>query len=232
MFDDSSNDQFYSRIVIQSIMFLNRCFNETKRNYWFIELKIVDIVWMMKKIRHMIELTNIFFTIIYIDHFVAVFIFRQITLITFNNDKLNLRFVRASQYFFDFNLSIRHKIDKINVISNALFKLQADVSLIEKIDVLKSLYNHSITSLFENLIVEISVFYYHVALIEMSNDFKLRLKQTYKNDEHWLKILDMIRSTSENRQSTSINEVDNDQLISVNEVDNRQSISFNEADNR
>ena len=138
----------------------------------------------MKKIKHIIESTKIFSTIIYIDHFVAVFIFRQITFITFNSDKLNLRLVRTSQYFFDFNLSIRHKVDKINIISNVLFKLQANVSLIEKIDVLKSLYNHSVTSLFENLTVEISVFYYHVALIKMSNDFKLRLKQTYKNDEH------------------------------------------------
>ena len=132
----------------------------------------------------MIESTKISSTIIYIDHFVVVFISRQITLITFSSDKLNLRFVRTSQYFFDFNLSVRHKIDKINVISNVLFKLQTNVSLIEKIDVLKSLYDHSMTSFFENLTVEILVFYYHVALIEMSNDFKLRLKQTYKNDEH------------------------------------------------
>ena len=40
---ENSNDDF-SRIKFQSIMFFNRCFNETKKNYWFIELKIAEIV--------------------------------------------------------------------------------------------------------------------------------------------------------------------------------------------
>ena len=42
--ENSFDDTSYSRTTIQFIMFLNRCLNETKKNYWFIELKIVDIV--------------------------------------------------------------------------------------------------------------------------------------------------------------------------------------------
>lgn len=61
-------------------------------------------------------------TIIYTNHFVAIFISQQIIFIIFNNDKLNLRLVKALQYFFDFNLFVRHKIDKINVVSNVFFK--------------------------------------------------------------------------------------------------------------
>ena len=92
----------------------------------------------MKKIKHIIESIEILSTIIYTNHFVVVFILQQIIFIIFNSDKLNLRFVKTSQYFFDFNLFVRYKIDKINVISNVFFKLQVDVSFIEKIDVLKS----------------------------------------------------------------------------------------------
>ena len=132
----------------------------------------------------MIKFIEVFSTIMYIDHSTTVFISRQITLITFNNDKLNFRLIKASQYLFDFNLFIRHKIDKTNIIFDVFFKLQVDASIFEKIEILKSFYEHSLKSIHDDLIVETSILYHHVNLIEMSNDFKRRLKQVYKNDEH------------------------------------------------
>ena len=116
------NDDF-SRIKIQLIMFFNRCFNKTKKNYWFIELKIVKIVWIIRKIRHMIENNECFSIIIYIDHLATMSISRQINFITFNTNKLNLRFIWTSQYFFDFNLQVKHKIKKFNIIFDVFFKL-------------------------------------------------------------------------------------------------------------
>ena len=92
----------------------------------------------------MIESIEMSSIIIYIDYSATISILRQITLITFNINKLNLKFVRTSQYLSDFNFFIHHKIDKFNVILDVLFKLQADVTFIEKIDVLKSLYDFSI----------------------------------------------------------------------------------------
>ena len=188
-FDDTS----YFRTAIQFIMFLNRCLNGAKKNYWFIELKIVDIVWIIRKIKHMIEFIEIFSAIVYIDHSTVVFISRQIIFIIFSSDKLNLRLVKVSQYLFDFNLFIKHKVDKINVVSDALSRLQTNVFIIEKIDVLKFLYEHALESSSIDLIVETSLFYHHVTFVKMSNDFKRRLKQVYLNDEHWFKILIMIR---------------------------------------
>ena len=132
----------------------------------------------------MIESTEISSTIIYTNHFAAVFISRQIILITFSNDKLNLRLVRTSQYLFDFNLSVKHKTDKINVVSNVLFMLQVDVIIIDKIDVFESLYEHILKLTQANLALKTSLYFHHVALVEMSNDFKIRLKQAYQNDEH------------------------------------------------
>ena len=93
---DSNSKNEFSRIKMQFIMFLNRCLNETKKNYWFTKLEIVDIVWVIKKIRHMIKFNECSSIIIYIDHFVAIFISRQINLTTSSIDKLNLRLIRAS----------------------------------------------------------------------------------------------------------------------------------------
>ena len=191
--EDSFDDTSYSRTIIQSIMFLSRCLNEAKRNYWFIELKIADIVWIIRKIRHMIEFIEIFSIIVYIDYSTIVSISRQIIFIIFSSDKLNLRLIRVSQYLFDFNLFIRHKVDKINVVSNALSRLQTNVFIIEKVDVLKFFYEYALKSSSIDLIVETFLFYYHVTFVKMSNDFKRRLKQIYLNDEHWFKILIMIR---------------------------------------
>ena len=132
----------------------------------------------------MIKFIEISSIIMYIDHSTIVFIFRQITLIIFNNDKLNLRLIKASQYLFEFNLFIRHKVDKTNVIFDVFFKFQTDASISEKIEILKSFYEHSLKSIHENLTVETSILYHHVSLIEMFDDFKQRLKQVYKNDEH------------------------------------------------
>ena len=191
--NDSFSDVTYSRTVIQSIMFFSRCLNDVEKNYWSTKLKIVDIVWVVRKIKHMIKSIEIFSTIIYTDHFAAVFISRQIILITFNNDKLNLRLVRISQYLFDFNLFVRHKADKANVMSNVLFRLQIDVTIIDKIDVLESLYEHILKFTQTDLILKIFLYFHHVTLVEMSDDFKARLKQTYQDDEHWFKILAIVR---------------------------------------
>ena len=201
--NDSSNDEVYSRTAIQSIMFLNRCLNETEKNYWSIELKVVDIIWIMRKIRHMIESIEVSSTIIYTNHSIVVFISRQITLIIFSSDKLNLRLMKTSQYLSEFNLFIRHKVDKVNVMSNAFFRFQTNVFIIEKIEMLKSLYEHSLKSSYEDFIAKTSLFYHHVALMKMSNDFKRRLKQTYRDDEYWFKILDMIQSAIDMTSSTA-----------------------------
>ena len=155
----------------------------------------------------MIESTEISSTIIYTNYFTVVSISRQITLITFNSDKLNLRLVRTSQYLSDFNLSVRHKIDKVNVMSNVLFKLQVDVIIIDKIDVFESLYEHILKLTQANLVLKTSLYFHHVTLVEMSDDFKIRLKQAYQNDEHWFKIFVIIRFAVVITSTTSTNEV-------------------------
>ena len=211
---DSFSDVTYSRTVIQSIMFFSRCLNEVEKNYWSTELKIVDIVWVVRKIKHMIESTEIFSIIIYTNHFAAVSINRQIIFTIFNSDKLNLRLVRTSQYLFDFNLSVKHKTDKANVMSDVLFKLQIDVIIIDKIDVFESLYEHILKLTQTDMILKTFLYFHHMTLVEMSDDFKTRLKQAYQDDEHWFKILAIVRlaamsvatSATSTHEATSVHE--------------------------
>ena len=112
-----------TRIDVQPIMFLSRCLNTAEYNYWPTKLEIADVVWVVKKIRHMIESSLKPPVIVYIDHSAAIFISKQTTLNIINTNKLNLRLIRVSQYLSTFNLELRHKANKSNVVSDALFRL-------------------------------------------------------------------------------------------------------------
>ena len=59
------------------------------------------------------------------------------------------------------------------------------MSRLEKFDILESLYEDSIELQLENIVTKtfLSVSH-HILLVEMSNEFKQRLKQVYSNDEY------------------------------------------------
>ena len=62
-------------IDVKSIMFLFKLLNGSKTKYWFTEFEMTAFVWIIKKIRHMIEFV-MNTIIIYIDHAVLIFIMR------------------------------------------------------------------------------------------------------------------------------------------------------------
>ena len=176
-------------------MYLSKMYNTIEHNYWFIELKITKIIWIIKKIRHIIEFNKKSFIIIYIDYFAAILIFRQIILITSFINKFNLRLVRVSQYLFNFNITLRHKIDKSNVISDALSRLSAytfQMNDVNKKKILNLLYNCSVEVIDEKLNNIFIAIIYHIILIKMSDDFKQRLKKVYIENKHWFLILEML----------------------------------------
>ena len=199
---DDSKDGNFPRTAVQPILFFSKLLNGAEKNYWFTKLKVVEIVWIIKHVRHIIDFIKRSPTIIYTNHSAAMSIFKQTSLATFNTDKLNLRLIRASQYLSSFNIVIRHKASKINVISNALSRLskkssaQSDSS--DKIEVLDALYDYIVdlknhesrTVTIQNL----SAIFYHVTLIEISNNFKQRFKDAYVVNKHWKKMLKVITS--------------------------------------
>ena len=219
---ENSNDKTnYSRFAIQSILFFSKLLNDVEQNYWFTKLKIIDIIWVIKRIRHIIDFIKKSFTIIYIDYFVVVSISRQIILITFNIDKLNLRLVRASQYLFNFNIIIRHKFNKFNVIFDALSRLsnKTTIDVTNKIEIFDVLYEYLVkltNKKFRTTIIQnMSIVIYHIILMKISNDFKCKLKFVYLANDYLKKILKIVKS-----QFNSINndfELVENNVVVINE---------------
>ncbi len=77
---NEKNFLYFFRSNVLFIFFENRQFKSIKKNYWSTELEIADIVFIIRKIRHMIE----FFkkpTILFIDHGSALEIVKQTSLL-------------------------------------------------------------------------------------------------------------------------------------------------------
>ena len=178
-----------ARTDVQPIMFLSRCLNDAERNYWPTELEVAGIVWVVKKIRHMIESNRKPPVIVYTDHSAAVPISKQTSLNTTSTDKLNLRLVRASQYLSAFNLELRHKAGKSNTVPDALSRLPQAIEPAsdQSEGVLDALHAEPVAI-------------YHATLVEMSDDFKQRLKQGYLEDLHWRNLLEMLAKASPDQE--------------------------------
>jgi len=65
--EDSTSKQKF----MKSVLFLSRLLQDIKMQYWLTELEVTELIWIVKKIRHIIEVTakNV---IIYTDHAVSV----------------------------------------------------------------------------------------------------------------------------------------------------------------
>lgn len=139
--------------------------------------------------------------IVYADHSAAVPISKQTSLKTTSTDKLNLRLVRASQYLSAFNIELRHKAGKTNIVPDALSRLEVkDPQPLDQqedgiLDVLYGnveIYKDNVDTLQQAPDTVPAV--YHATLVEMAEDFKQRIKLGYVNDEQWAKIITMLRT--------------------------------------
>ena len=131
---------------------------------------------------------------------------------------MNLRFIWISQYFFDFNLQMKHKTEKFNVIFDVFLGLQVDVIINEKIDVFETFYEVFIQLCNDDLTIVFSksLSIYHIILIELTNEFKIRLQKIYNKNNYWFRILEMFISKIKKKKivfskSNSAVNVDNEQ---------------------
>ena len=169
IFADEKHD-YFSHIVMKFILFLNRVLNSIEIKYWFIKLKIIDIIWILKKVRHLIK-TSTSITMIYIDYDVVLKIAKQISFITMFINKLNLRLIKILNYFQRFNLNIRHKSRKQHIISDVLSRLTF-VNIVAK-----SFANENKLNIL-----------FIASLIKMNETFRKRVIDDYKNNLNWQKI--------------------------------------------
>ena len=151
---------------------------------------------------------------------------------TTNIDKFNFRLIRALQYLFSFNIVVRHKFDKFNVISNALSRLSnaSQSNVKNKVEILNVLYDHFVVISNYELqfftIQNISTIIYHVTFVKMSNDFKQRLQKTYAKNFQWKKIFFVITSIVINISKVSQFEVNQ---MKVSQFEVNQSKNFEQS---
>lgn len=177
-------------IKIRSILFLSQELNSAEKNYWSTELKVAELVWVLRRIRNMIESIKKSSTIVYIDHFVSVSIVKQYFLTSTNTNKLNLRLVRASQYLFAFELDVRHKSDKQNIVSNALSCLLRNRTLddADQVDfekILDALHFDTANKSLTNY----TIYVFASVLMKMSSEFKEQLISIMNKDKKWKNIV-------------------------------------------
>lgn len=152
------------------MFFLNKLLFIAERNYWSTKLKIVDLVWLIKKTRHLIEFDfSVHITLIFIDHTIVTSIVKQIKLTSFSTDKLNLRLIRASQYLSQFNLNVRYCLDKIHLMSDALSRLLKSSMMNVKFSILNNLF----------AVDSYSITVYSDTLVEMSKSFQKQIMNAY-----------------------------------------------------
>ena len=89
--EDLKDSTEFSCHRIQFILFLNKLFMLTEQNYWSTEMKTASLVWIICKMRHLIELITKKKIIIFTNHSATIFIAQQTHLITtILMNKLNL----------------------------------------------------------------------------------------------------------------------------------------------
>ena len=176
-----NDKKIFTKENIQSISFLSKILTPTEIKYWLIELETTDLVWLVKRIRHMIDVVvAISQIIIYTDHSIITSIVKQIKLFSNSIDKLNLRLVRASTYLSQFRLDVQHKLEKQHIVSDVLSRLPFNADIVKRVfDSDQSKDTLDMT--------------YHVILMKMSDDFKIRLKETYLKNKRWIRILELIK---------------------------------------
>ena len=161
---------------IQPILFLSKLLTPAESRYWPTELEVAGLVWIVKKLRHLIEASH-HPTNIYTDHQAIVDIVKQSSLQTTSVVRLNLRHVRSSEYLARFRLDIRHKPGKSNIIPDALSRLPV-------VDEVKDHLRR------QNVSPDGSA--YPVAVVEISDDFKQRIRDAYNEDKKCQRLISMI----------------------------------------
>ena len=137
---DSNIDAKIKRTKIQFIMFLNKRLSDTEKKYWLTKLKIIDVIWVVKKVRHFIKSYRKQFILMFTNHFVTTDLINQIFFITFNTNKFNLRLIRTSQFFSTLFIRIKVKFSRFHVIPNALSRLKS-LTVNDDFLALKNLYD-------------------------------------------------------------------------------------------
>jgi hypothetical protein len=202
--------------AIESIVFLSKILTSAEKRYWFIELEIVVVVWVIKKLHHMIRASH-HFTIIWTNHSATTVIVKQSKMTTFNTDKLNLRLVRVEMYLSQFDLDVRHKSERDHVILDALSRLSS--------------FDEGKSSKDSNSDTLDDIDVYVETLIEMFSNFKARLISAYEIDREWSALYVMLSTLKISRSQATRRHIRKKTTDSPNITNSHDEIEFERRNN-
>ena len=170
----------------------------------------------------------------YIDHVVNSIIVNQTKFIFNFVNKLNMKFIRAFMYLFQFRLKIYHRFDKFNLIFDALNRLFNIVDKNNIVDNLNIEFFHS-----DIIDFELNHFYvFNQSLIAMSDVFNQKFKAEYISDKTWFNIFKLLKNlinriklkqffASMTKQNQNFRNFESsNEIIDVDEIVVRRSIKF------
>ena len=174
---------------VQPVLFMSRTLSSAEERYWPTELEVSCLVWTLRKIRHLIEASDLP-VVVYTDHAATVGLSRQKTLSSVAVENLNLRLVRASMYIQQFNIVVHHKQGKENQIADALSRLP------RKGD--KKLKREKKDEFDLDTLCVSSYCAQSTAIIELSEDFKTDVRRAYPDDARYQAIINVLKNPQPN----------------------------------
>ena len=93
-----TNKLLIARNDMKFILFFSKYLTNVENCYWFTKLKIIDLIWFVRRIKHIIEIFVKSSIIIYTNHFTIVFIIQQIKLSSLSINKLNFCLIKILIY--------------------------------------------------------------------------------------------------------------------------------------
>ena len=201
---NDSGDADFKKSDIQSIMFLSKKLSAVEMKYWSTELKIVEVVWIARKIRNLIKSCKSSFVFIFTDHAATAKIISQTFLTITNTDKFNLRLIRVFQFFSILPIKIKIKSKKFHIILDVFSRLKSFAPN-EKTFILKNFDDLNLNVMIAMFIAkkntpQWNVKFHHIyemlnahfgeslILIKMNEKFSTVLKKTYNANDQWRKI--------------------------------------------
>jgi hypothetical protein len=74
--NDSDEEIIFRRCDIKSILFLSKILISAETRYWFTKLEMTEVIWIIRKIEHMIKISRKQSTIVFTNHSVLISIIK------------------------------------------------------------------------------------------------------------------------------------------------------------
>ncbi|SMY30032.1 unnamed protein product [Zymoseptoria tritici ST99CH_1A5] len=161
---------------VQPIMFLSKQLTGAEPRSWPTEME--GLMWTLKKVKHMVDAARK--TIAFTDHSAVTAMAKKSHIATtVSPDRLNTRLATAAQYLSQFvDLEVVYRPGRIHRVPDQLSRLLNDADA-------KPVPQDPNDSGLDELTVPI----YHALLVDMTDDFRTRLREGYAKDGPWAKVL-------------------------------------------